>query len=178
MKKTFALAAALIGLNLAAGFAGGKEPMTMYKGSKEFEQVKALEGHWEGTTTEMAPDPSKPMKVTVDYKTTSAGSAVVETLFAGTPHEMVTIYSDEGGKLAVTHYCSMHNQPHMTLQSSTDSKISLAIPKADTSMDNEVCHMHALTLDVSKPNQLTQTWVSYDGKKPKAPSVFVFTKKS
>ena len=53
------------------------------------------------------------MDATVTYRVTAAGSAVVETLFPGTPHEMVTMYTLDRGTLVLTHYCAMRNQPHM-----------------------------------------------------------------
>src|SRR5690349_7146838 len=101
---------------LAAAFAQAGEPPSMkpYTGSKEFEAIKTLAGHWEGNTDEKMPNMSG--QVTIDYKVTSGGSAVVETLNAGTPHEMVSVYTDNGGKLAMTHYCLMMNQPHLALK--------------------------------------------------------------
>ena len=49
----------------------------------------------------------------VQYKTVSSGSAVCETLFPGTPHEMITMYHLDGDNLIATHYCAMGNQPRM-----------------------------------------------------------------
>jgi hypothetical protein len=46
------------------------------------------------------------MPVRVEYRVTGAGSAVVETLFPGTPHEMVTVYHARKGVLCMTHYCA------------------------------------------------------------------------
>ena len=49
----------------------------------------------------------KEVPVSVTYETSSNGSIVVETLFPGTPHEMVSVYYDENGKFGMTHYCAM-----------------------------------------------------------------------
>ena len=151
--------------------------MKPYTGSKEFEQVKALAGHWEGTIPDMA-DPKKTSTITVDYRVTSGGSAVMETLGAGTPHEMVTVYTDAGKKVAATHYCMLANQPFMTLKKSTPTQIFLEVADNDTRIDRNSHHMRSLMLDVSKPNQLTQTWVSYKDGKAEPAAVFTFTRKN
>ena len=79
----------LIGLGMFIGapaLAGDEAPEG--GASAAFARLKALEGEWTGTGGHRgeAKDPT-----TVLYKVTGAGSAVVETLFPGTPHEMVTV---------------------------------------------------------------------------------------
>jgi len=54
-------------------------------------------------------------KTTVDYRVTAGGTAVIETMFAGDPHEMVTVYTLDGDSINATHYCSGGNQPSMRL---------------------------------------------------------------
>jgi hypothetical protein len=152
--------------------------MEPYKGSAEFERIKLLEGHWEDTTTEMTPDSSKPMAIATDYKVTSGGSAVVETLFPGTPHEMVNVYTDEGGKLAMTHYCMMRNQPHMKLTKSSANSLSFEVPAGDPSVAPGADAMRVLTLDTPNPNVLKQTWVSYAADKAKPAPTFTFNRKT
>ena len=78
-----------------------------YKGSQAFESMKSLAGNWEGS--EVSGDKEKPVKV--EYKVSSNGSTIVETLFPGTKYEMITVYHDNGGKLSMTHYCAIGNQP-------------------------------------------------------------------
>src|SRR5690349_10162902 len=79
-------------------------------GSPELEQIKALAGTWEGT----AETDGKTEPAAIEYKVSSMGTVVVETLFPGTPHEMVSIYhDDENGKLTMTHYCAIGNQPQL-----------------------------------------------------------------
>jgi hypothetical protein len=54
-------------------------------------------------------------KTNVEYRVTASGTAVIETMFAGEPHEMVTVYTLDGDSINATHYCSGGNQPSMRL---------------------------------------------------------------
>src|SRR5689334_17181152 len=89
------------------------EPQAPPKKSWEFERMKSLVGTWKGKA-----DMGQGMtEFTVEYRLISGGSALEERIFAGTPKEMLTIYHDRNGKLALTHYCMLGNQPGMVLTS-------------------------------------------------------------
>lgn len=75
-----------------------------------FERLKSLQGAWDAATP--AGDG------TITYSVASAGSIVVEHLFPGTDHEMMTIYHMDGENLVATHYCAIGNQPRFKLDSS------------------------------------------------------------
>lgn len=62
---------------------------------KPFELFKKLNGEWIGK----ASHGDVQFDSKVQYRVTSAGSAVVETLFGGTEHEMVTVYHQNGDDL-------------------------------------------------------------------------------
>ncbi len=79
--------------------------------TEAFERLKGLAGEWQGRIG----DREKGEPTTVLYRTTAAGHTVIETIFPGTPHEMVTLYYLEEGKLVLTHYCAAGNQPRMAL---------------------------------------------------------------
>jgi len=161
----------IVALAAVAARAGGVDPGP-YTGSPELEKLKKLEGHWEGMSNDMSPD-KQPHLITTDYHVTSGGTAVVETLFAGTPHEMVSIYHDEDGKLAMTHYCLMRNQPHMTLQKSSADTVTLAVGK-NGGVDPKSMHMHEVALKQPSDDQLVETWTSYSEGKAQTPTVFRF----
>ena len=82
---------------------------TPYTGTAQFEKMKSLAGHWKGTSTSYG----KTEPAEVIYETSSAQSVVVEKLFPGTPHEMVSVYRDEKGRLEMTHYCMLKNHPEL-----------------------------------------------------------------
>src|SRR5262245_17201181 len=82
--------------------------------SPEFARMKSLVGNWKGKT-DMG---QGPVEIDVQYRLLAAGSVLEERVFAGTPNEMLTMYYDKGGKLAMTHYCVMGNRPAMQVKKS------------------------------------------------------------
>jgi len=83
-----------------------------------FATLKNLAGEWSGTINEKDKGPAG----SVNYKVTANGSVVVETLFPGTEHEMITMYHLNGDQLMLTHYCAAANQPQMTLSKQSTKK--------------------------------------------------------
>ena len=57
----------------------GEMPPPPYKGSEAFEAMKKLEGAWEGTHARGG----KEEPARVEYKVSSNGSTIIETLFPG-----------------------------------------------------------------------------------------------
>jgi hypothetical protein len=127
--------------------------------SKDFDRMKGLVGVWEGNA-----DMGKGVEqFKVTYELTSAGNAIVEKFAAGQPHEMVTIYHDYNGKLVLTHYCSLGNQPHMELTTSGDGAMLFALSeKAPNLVSLQETHMHAHGIVIDGKNSRTQTWTLYD----------------
>jgi len=127
--------------------------------SKDFEMMKVLVGIWEGNA-----DMGKGREMLrVTYELTSAGNAIVERFDAGKPHEMITVYYDYNGKLAMTHYCSLGNQPHMELKNSGQNNMTFTLSETTPGLAsmNET-HMHALTIAVDGKDSITHTWTLYD----------------
>ncbi len=157
MKKIQSILALLLLLGVCSAQAAdhmGKP----YKGSKAFERIKALAETWEG---EMNMGDA-PVKMTSTYKVTSGGSAVVETVFAGTPMEMVTLYHDDSkGRLTMVHYCMLHNQPKLTLKKFAGKKLSMTLAKdADVDAGKDE-YMGALTMTFLGPDKISQRWSNF-----------------
>lgn len=145
-------------------YAGSKEEMyKKYTGSPEYEKMKTLAGTWEGTSS-MGDEGEK---VTVKYEMTSADSAIVETLFPGTPHEMVSVYYDDNGKLSMTHYCMIKNQPNMILKNSNAKVIGLEFSGGTNLKSESDPHMHALNITFEDDNNIVQEWIYYEDGKEK-----------
>lgn len=153
---------------------GGKDEhhMSPVTGSKELEKLKTLSGTWQGTTVM----DGKEMPVTVTYETSSNGSIVVETLFPGTPHEMVSVYYDENGKLGMTHYCAMDNQPHLTLEDSSGNEIDLVFASGMNLDPKKDHYMHDVSFEFKDNNNMVQEWTSYENGKEGEVSTLTFTR--
>lgn len=146
----------------AIAFAGTEHPSEPYVGSAPFEKLKQLEGKWEGTVVEGGQTESKPAEVI--YEVSSGESAVVEKLFAGTEHEMVSVYNDEKGSLVMTHYCMLKNQPKLKLVNATDNKIEMEFTEGNGVAITDP-HMHALKITFDGPDKMTQEWFGYENGK-------------
>lgn len=134
-----------------------------YVGSKAFEQLKQLAGTWEGTMA--TGEGSK--KIMARYKVTSGGSAIVETGFEETPHEMVTVYHDNPDRaVTLTHYCMLHNQPKMVLKQHDKTTLSFDLsPDADIDVTRQ-WHMHSVTINIDGTDRIRQLWSEYKDGKP------------
>lgn len=158
-------------LFVSAAFAWGatasfaQPAMQPYKGSPEFEQLKSLVGVWEGEMPmEKSADKGEgkhakmPMKMTVDYRLTAGGSVLQETINAGTPMEMVTMYHDRGGRLSLTHYCMLGNQPKMDFSGITDGQLHFTF-SGDNDMDpTSDMFMHSLVMTIADADHIVQRW--------------------
>ncbi len=150
------------------GFA--EESTKPYSGSAEFEKMKTLAGTWKATV-DMG---GGPMPITAQYRVVSGGSAIEERLFVDTPKEMVTLYHDKDGKLALTHYCTLCNRPAMTLVKSEGKSLEFDLAKdSDIKVDSEK-HMHAVTLTLADADHLTHDWTLFEGGKAKDHHPFQF----
>jgi hypothetical protein len=132
--------------------------------STGLEKMRSLAGRWEGTTFRKS-EGSTPAVVT--YALTGAGSAVIETLFPGTPREMTTVYHDDSsGRLVATHYCNAANQPKLRLVEGTDNRLYFVLaPDADIKADLEG-HAHELTLKFGADGSLSHDWLNHYLGKP------------
>jgi len=125
--------------------------------SAEFKRMKTLAGNWEGQHDM----DGKSMTLKVNYKVSSAGSAVLETSFPGTPQEMTSVYTEVNGKINVTHYCALQNQPTLKLQDSTKNSLEFDYIKGENLNVKKDAHMHHLTLKFTNNNTIEQHWTQF-----------------
>lgn len=127
------------------------EPDKPKQGSPEFERMKTLVGTWAGKT-DMG---QGPIDMTVQYRLLAGGSVLEERVFAGTPNEMVTMYYDQGGRLAMTHYCVMGNRPGMLLKSADAKTLKFDFDATCGINPAKESHMHALTITFDDMDTIT-----------------------
>ena len=129
-----------------------------YEGTPALKTMKALAGTWEGTHIMHG----KEIPAKIEYKVSSNGSTVVETMFPGSPQEMVNVYYDKSGKLAMTHYCSVGNQPHLDLVTMEGKTLSFSLSSEDKAHLANEGHMHDLTLTMADSSHLHQAWSFFE----------------
>lgn len=154
-------------------FAEHDHTMPTPKVSPTFEKLKGLVGTWEGTTKMNGKE--EPTKVI--YELTSGGTAIIEKIMPGTPHEMTTIYSSRGNDVNATHYCLVGNQPEMKLKKTEGDTFQFEMDGTKGISNKKEAHMHSLALTMTG-NKLKQEWTNYKDNKKEDTAVFEFTKKN
>ncbi len=147
-----------------------------------FAQLTALQGEWvlaegpaaapaegatlgaAGGTADRAPAGVGP--VAAIYRTTGAGSAVVETLWPGTPDEMVTVYHRDGEDLVLTHYCSVGNQPHMRAFYISSGRVDFSFDGGTNIDSSRDMHMHGVSLEFVSAEEFFATWSGWTSGAP------------
>lgn len=140
---------------------------------KALAALKKLVGTWQGT----AKMGDRTMPVTIVYESTAAGSAVLERLFPGTPHEMISVYSADGDSVAMTHYCALGNHPKMTLRKSDARGLSFELAGTEGLRAAGEPHMHAMSVSWTDGDHLRESWTSFDKGQPKEEKIFDLTRR-
>ena len=144
-----------------AAFTHAGEPTKPAPASAEFARMKSLVGTWKGTT-DMG---QGPVEMVQQFRLLAGGSVLEEKVFAGTPNEMTTMYYDQKGKLALTHYCMLGNRPGMVLASADAKTMKFAFDKSCGINVKKESHMHSLTLTFDDADTLTASCQAFmDGK--------------
>jgi len=130
--------------------------------------ITALEGRWEGEPEEEGGE--TPVH---EFRVTSAGSAVQETMFPDTEHEMVNLYTLDGNALAMTHYCAGGNQPHMRAASVDGGRIAFRADGVSDLKSADEVHMAEMTLVLVDEDHIEQRWKALSGDEVHHESTFV-----
>jgi hypothetical protein len=162
MRKAFAMAA--IGVLIMGVAAQAEDKKEAGKSAQAaFDRLTKLAGDWVALDKDGKPT----NQVVSSIKVTSRGSAIQETLFPGQDHEMVTIYHVNGNDLVLTHYCMLHNQPHLKLDpSSTDNKFVFKFVNGANIDPAKDMHMHDVTLTILDDNHIQSEWKGWNNGKP------------
>ena len=165
--KTLKISASIcVAILLTAGLNAAEPVHPAKKASPEFERMKSLVGKWTGK----AEMPGQGViDLTVQYRLLAGGSVLEERCFQGTPNEMVTMYYEQGDKLAMTHYCSLGNRPAMTLAASDAMSLRFDFDSTCGIDPTKESHMHALTIHFDNADMITTSCKAIiDGKETEA----------
>lgn len=161
-RGTFVLAAlaALAGTALAA-------PAPPAAGSKAtsaaFERFKGLAGEW------VAAEDGEMMRkgdLVARYAVTAGGSALLETIFPGSEHEMVTVYHADGNDLVLTHYCMEGNQPRMRARNAAGPRFDFQFDGGANIDPRRDRHMHQASLELLGDDEIRSEWTELAGTEP------------
>jgi len=117
MRKLIVISAAAIFALGAMAARVGSQPAP----ANAFDRLKTLVGEWDGT------DPTG-KQVEDTFRLVSNNTALEETFQSDKDNQMVTMYTPDGNRLALTHYCSKGNQPHLETPAAGASSMSLRSP--------------------------------------------------
>lgn len=110
-----------------------------------FDKMKTLVGTWVAVDGDGRPTD----QVVSVVKLTAGGSAILETLFPGQPHEMISVYTADGQDLLLTHYCMLGNQPRLKASGkSPGNKLSFEFVGGSNLDPKKDKHMHSAILTI------------------------------
>lgn len=140
-----------------------------------FAHMKTLAGKWKASMPS-APDQVVP----ITWEVASGGHALMEKLFDGQPHEMVSLYYLEGENLDMAHYCSLGNRPHLRLDRARSTRDDLHFDfvngtDIDPKKDN---HIHSLRLQWKDTHTIVASWIGWNEGVAQPPTEFVLTRKA
>ncbi len=148
-----AAAAALAG---CAGTSGASAPADADWATQQFAKLRSLQGDWVASGA----DSSMP-GANLHYEVTSGGSAVVEHIFPGSDHSMVSVYTLDNGRLVMTHYCALGNQPHMVASPAEGGAIEFRCDGAGNTKSEGDAHMHRGVFRIAD-GSLRAEWTLYE----------------
>lgn len=119
-----------------------------------FTAIKSMEGRWQGSSHDGS------IQYT-EFKVSSAGSAVRETMMPGEEHEMTNMYSLDGNSVVMTHYCASGNQPRMRASAIREGCLDfLSAGVQDLKAKDEV-YMGAMRLVFVDEDHIEQHWSAF-----------------
>ena len=155
---------------LWSGQAVAEHPSTL---PMPFELVKELVGTWQGSKQALDGQET----ITVEYALTSRGTAVIERMFPGTPKEMVSIYTQDGHEMVMTHYCALGNQPRMKTSSPvTGNSIAMSYIDGTGIRSLQDKHMHELTLTFIDNRHINHEWTVFEDGQKQVTHTFTFAR--
>jgi hypothetical protein len=146
------IAVAMIGVN-AQAHDGHDHAAKKPAANAIFEKLKGLAGTWEANM--MTADGEK---TKVIYEVSANGTVVQETSFAGSPHEMITMYTLDGDAIVATHYCAGDNQPTLRLDATKSKGDELVFDFVNVRGRNTKGHINGLTVKFGADGKVEESW--------------------
>jgi hypothetical protein len=169
MKARFFLIAAMV---LGSIGSQGANPKSEHSPdvSAAFSRLKSLVGEWE---TDL-----KSGKAYLSYELVAGGTTLLERDTADGRPAMLTLYHLDGGRLMLTHYCMVGNQPRMQAKAFNPETGELDFQFLDaTNLASPAAgHMHNAKIRFVDNNHLVSEWQFYESGKPKFSETAQYTR--
>lgn len=118
-----------------------------------FDKLKTLAGTWNATMLAADGD-----QITVVYRVTGNGSVIEETMFAGTDHEMINMYTVDGDQLLARHYCSTGNQPLLRYNAEKSSGNQLVFDFVSKTGKDNPGYINGVTIRLNDDGKVVESW--------------------
>ena len=137
------------------------------------DRLKMLMGTWESAGPQGG-------VLTNTIRLVSNGSALEEISQSSEHDQMVTLYTADGDRLALTHYCTAGNQPRMeTLAVSGDPKeFDFSFAGITNLMNSNSGHMHHLVIQIADRDHFTEQWTWRENGKDRTTAIHFTRRKS
>ncbi len=149
MRKAIYLLA--VGAIAIGWFANGAVPQE--KPASGFDRLKALVGTWEAAVPQGG-------TLTNTIRLVSNGTALEEIFQSKEDDQMVSLYTADGNRLAMTHYCAAGNQPRMeTVAVTGDQKeFDFSLTGITNLTNPNSGHMRHLLIQIADQDHFTEQW--------------------
>src|SRR3954452_11089494 len=148
------------GVFLGSGYVLGEEKgKTAVDAKSAFARLKTMAGTWQNKIDDAGKDHHEGGGKVI-YRLTGAGSALIETDFPDSDHEMVSVYHLDGDDLRMTHYCAVGNQPRLKLDraNSTPDKLVFVFDGGTNLDPAKDLHIHGMTMSFEKDGRVNCAW--------------------
>lgn len=125
--------------------------------AQAFDLLLSFEGDW------IDVDGSLGMQdeVAVSYRATANRSTVIESIFVDQPYEMVTVFHRDQDQIALTHYCSLGNQPRMHSVAFEPNQVEFSFSGGSGFDPEKDRYMHSRIMGAASADELYGDWQEY-----------------
>lgn len=121
--------------------------------STSLDGLKRLVGNWTATDADGKP-------FSASFRLISNNTALEETVNSAHDTQMVSIYNADGPRVAMTHFCSIGNQPRLETQSErpNPNEFVFSFTGATNLASPNDQHMHRMVITLEGPDHFTEEW--------------------
>jgi hypothetical protein len=123
------------------------------KPASGFDRLKTLVGTWKAAGPQGG-------TLTNTIRLVSNGTALEETFQSKEDDQMVTLYTPDGNRLAMTHYCAAGNQPRMETLAVTgeQNEFDFSLTGITNLVNPNSGHMRHLLIQIADQDHFTEQW--------------------